>query len=341
MSRRVVWLQLLIGWLPVWALFTTLILAGHPHTTPYMASLVALRMMLAAALLGVFVQRFIERHPRQRPVRPSFVALHLLAASCYSIAWVFLNTVIESAIRGALIMATGYFLVGYMVLGVWLYVMIAGVSYTSLATERAARAEANAAKSQLAALRSQLNPHFLFNALHAVVQLIPREPKRAAQAAEQLAGLLRGTIEEDRDLVPMAHEWAFVEKYLELERLRFGDRLRVSVEMTDDARSTLVPLFAVQTLVENAVRHGAAPRVEATELVIRARTGNGTLTVTVRDSGDGSTVAQMEGTSGTGLKRLRERLAVLYGSDARLDVANEPAGGFLASLVIPRAVADA
>ena len=243
-------------------------------------------------------------------------------------------------LHGGFTGSAGYFLIGYLILGVWLYVMVAGVSYTAIATERAARAEANAARSQLAALRSQLNPHFLFNALHTVVQLIPREPRRAAQAAEQLAGLLRGTIEEDRDLVPLAEEWAFVERYLELERLRFGDRLRVHVEMTDGARATLIPLFAVQTLVENAVRHGAAPKVEPTDLFIRAGTENGTLVVTVRDSGDGASTAQMEG-SGTGLKRLRERLAVLYGDAAQLDVANEPSGGFLASLVIPRAAADA
>jgi len=214
-------------------------------------------------------------------------------------------------------------------------VMVAGVSYTTVATERAARAEANAARAQLAALRAQLNPHFLFNALHAVVQLIPREPKRAAQAAEQLAGLLRGTIEEDRDLVSMAEEWAFVEKYLELEHLRFGDRLRVTAEMTEDAKSALVPVFALQTLVENAVRHGAAPRVEATDIAIRASTENGTLTVSVRDTGDGAGSTSGDGT-GTGLNRLRERLAVLYGGDARLDVGREASGGFLAQLVIPR-----
>jgi hypothetical protein len=340
MSRRVVWLQLLIGWLPVWALFTSLVLAGHRGASLQVASLVALRMIVAAALLGFPVQRFTERHPWPQPVRLPFVALHLLAAATYSLSWFALNTVMESVLRGALVMAVGYFLIGYLILGVWLYVMVAGVSYTALATDRAARAEAIAAKSQLAALRSQLNPHFLFNALHTVVQLIPREPKRAAQAAERLAGLLRGTIEEDRDLVPMADEWAFVEKYLDLERLRFGDRLRVHVEMTDDARSTLIPLFALQTLVENAVRHGAAPRVEPTDITIRAAAENGTLTVTVRDSGDGASVAQMEG-NGTGLKRLRERLAVLYGADARLDLSREQAGGFLASLVIPRAAADA
>src|SRR4026208_1160253 len=100
--------------------------------------------------------------------------------------------------------------------------MVSGVVYASEATERASKAEAIAARSQLAALRAQLNPHFLFNALHTVVQLMPVDPKGASRAAEQLAGLLRVTLEQDRDLVLLAEEWSFVEKYLELESLRFG-----------------------------------------------------------------------------------------------------------------------
>jgi anti-sigma regulatory factor (Ser/Thr protein kinase) len=339
MSRRLVWLQLLIGWLPVWVLFTTLILAAHANTSVHVALLAALRIMVTAALLGLVVQRFTERVPWPTRVRPSFVGVHLIAAFVYAGAWVLLNSIIESVVHRALVFNMGPGVTAYLMLGVWLYVMIAGVSYTTVATGRAARAEANAAKAQLSALRSQLNPHFLFNALHAVVQLIPREPKRAAQAAEQLAGLLRATIEEDRDLVPMADEWAFVEKYLELERLRFGDRLRVSAEITDEARGALIPLFALQTLVENAVRHGAAPRVEATDIAIRASTENGTLTVSVRDTGDGTTAARGDST-GTGLTRLRERLAVLYGADARLDVGRESTGGFLAELTIPRGESD-
>ncbi|MEP6730804.1 MAG: histidine kinase [bacterium] len=339
MSRRTVWIQLLIGWLPVWALFASLILAAHAGATAVTATMVALRMILAAALLAIFVQRFTERRPWPRPMRASFVLMHVAGAMGFAITWMLINTLTEHVQHGGALRSLKYGVAGYFMLGVWLYIMIAGVSYMSVATERAARAEANAAQSQLAALRSQLNPHFLFNALHTVVQLIPREPKRATQAAELLAGLLRGTIEEDRDLVPMADEWSFVERYLELERLRFGDRLRVNVEMSDDARGALIPLFAVQTLVENAVRHGAAPRVEATTLSVRASTDNGMLTVTVRDSGDGASASDVSG-KGTGLKRLRERLAVLYGNDAHLDVANEATGGFLASLVIPRTVAE-
>lgn len=338
MSRRVVWLQLLIGWLPVWGLFTIIIVTVHVGTPLYLAAFIALRMIVAAAVLGLLVQRLTERFPWPQPVRPVFMLAHAALAVVYAIAFVVLNSVIESVLRGEAVLVVGNGLAPFLVVGVWLYIMIAGVSYTTLATERAARAEGHAARAQLAALRSQLQPHFLFNALHAVVQLIPKEPARAAQAAEQLAGLLRIAIEEDRDVVPASAEWAFVEQYLALERLRFGDRLRVEVEISEDAKRAMIPLFALQTLVENAVRHGAAPRIEPTDITITGRATEHGATFTVRDTGDGATAAAIDRTNGTGLRRLRDRLRVLYGSDARLDVASE--GGFVATLVIPHTVVE-
>jgi LytS/YehU family sensor histidine kinase len=339
MSRRVVWLQLLIGWLPVWALVMTLMFVAHPQIGARNAALGSLRMIAAAALLGLVVQRFVERHPWPARVAPGFVAMHLVAATVYSISWLMLSSSFASVVQGALVLAVGPSVHATLVMGIWLYVMIAGVSYTTQTTERAARAEANAAKAQLAALRSQINPHFLFNAMHTVVQLIPREPKQAAQAAEQLATLLRTAIEEDRDVVSVAEELAFVEKYLELERIRFGDRLRVRVEVSREASAATIPSFAAQTLVENAVRHAAAPRVEPTDLTIAGRVSNGSLTLTVRDTGSGATEAALTNGNGTGLRRLRERLAVLYDGRARLNI-DSRTDGLVASLVIPQDQAD-
>jgi signal transduction histidine kinase len=336
MSRAWVWLHLLIGWLPVWALFTTLIVTAHPDTHFAGASLIALRMMVAAAALGFLVQRLTERLPWPHPFRVRFLALHAVAGGLYAVAWLLLNSAIESLLRGQVIIIVGYGIGPFLVLGVWLYVMVAGVSYATQAAERTARAEANAARSRLAALRAQLHPHFLFNALHTVVQLIPREPRRAAQAAEELAGLLRTTIEEDRDLVSLAEERAFVERYLAIERLRFGERLRVRTDIPSDTEDVLVPAFALQTLVENAVRHGAAPQIEPTEITVTARVVAGVLTLTVHDTGAGATPDAVAHSAGTGLRRLRDRLASLYDSRARLDAAAGPGGGFSATLVVPK-----
>ena len=335
MTRRWIWLQLLIGWSPVWALFVTLLLTAHPGIGPLHAALIGLRMIVAAALLGVLVQRLTRRLPWPHPMRPSFVAVHLGTAFLFAAAWVFLNSALESLHRGAFVLVVGIGVGPFLVLGVWLYVMVVGVTYAAQATERAARTEAIAARSQLAALRAQLHPHFLFNALHTVVQLIPREPRRAAQAAEQIAGLLRTTIEEERDLVSLEEEWAFVDRYLDLERIRFGDRLQVGVDLSAEARAARLPAFALQALVDNAVRHGAAPRVEPTQIAVVGRASDGVLTLTVHDTGPGATPEAIATSGGTGIGRLRERLMALYGGRARLGVESVPDGGFTATLVVP------
>lgn len=338
MSRRAVWLQLLIGWLPLWALFTTLVLTNHPDVRVSVAAFISFRMIVAAAILGVAVQRITERIPWPNPVRPVFVLLHIGAAFAYSIAWVFLNSLIESLLRGAMLLVIGVGLSSFIAVGVWLYVMIAGVSYTLQSNARAARAETTAAQAQLAALRSQLNPHFLFNALHTVVQLIPREPKVASQAAEQVAGLLRTTLEEDRDVISLERELDFVGRYLEVERIRFGERLRVQVNASEDALLGTLPSFAVQTLVENAVRHGAATKVGPTDLIIDAELKNRVLHLEVVDTGAGYRPGGSGG--GTGLRRLRERLQALYGDRARLEIEARDEGGTAASLKIPQEPTD-
>jgi signal transduction histidine kinase len=333
--RRWIWLQLIIGWLPIWALFTIMIVTAHP-APPLHGALIALRMMLSAAALSLLVYRLVDRLPWPHPVRPGFVIAHLVAAAVFASAWILLNSVIESVIRAQPVLALGYGAGPFLVLGVWIYAMIAGVSYAARATERAAQAEAAAARAQLAALRAQLNPHFLFNALHSVVQLIPLEPTRASRAAEQVAGLLRTTLEEDRDVVTLGEELDFVHRYLDVESIRFGERLIVREAIADPVRASIVPAFAVQCLVENAVRHGAAPRVEPTTIGIGASETADRLTVTVTDSGAGASPADLDRAGGTGLRRLRERLAALYGAEARLEIVTHPGDGCTATLVLPQ-----
>lgn len=335
-NKRWVWFQLAIGWAPLWALFTVLIMAAH-NSTAWDAVGVALRLVVAAALLGPLVWRLARRVAWPTPLTVRFVLLHLSAAVVYAFAWVVLNGALESARRGHLSLTVGFGLASYVMLGVWIYVMTAGVAYSTQASERAATAEALAASAQLATLRSQLNPHFLFNALHTVVHLIPREPAKATRAVEQLAELLRRASDEQRDAITLREEWQFVERYLALESLRFGDRLRVIVDIPEPVAETLVPSFSLQTLVENAVRHGAAPRVQPTEIRVSAQLdGSETLVrVVVRDDGQGADLSRIEGV-GTGLNRLRERLTRLFGSRARFSLESEPASGFTAMIELPR-----
>lgn len=327
-------MQLVIGWVPVGVLIAVMVLTAHPLVSTHQALAIALRMILVAGALGVLVFRLTQRWPWPDRLGVGFVLKHCAAGVVYAVAVIVLNSVVDSLTHRHVVVTVGGAGLGpFFVVGMWFYVMVAGVSYANEASGRAARAEALAAKSQLAALRAQLNPHFLFNALHTVVQLIPSDPARASTAAEQVAGLLRTTLEENRDLVPLDEELSFVRRYLGVERIRFGDRLAVDEHVSDDALGAMVPVFSVQTLVENAVRHGAAPRVDQTTIVVSGQVRDRALTVTVHDTGDGSSPS--ENGNGTGLARLRERLAVLYGGRARLELTSNAGAGFTASFSIP------
>jgi LytS/YehU family sensor histidine kinase len=288
-------------------------------------------------VIAFLVYRLIRRVPWPRPFRLRFAAFHLAAAPLSGAAWFTLSSAAGALVPGVAweVSATNRLLESVL-MGTMFYGVIAGVSYAQDASARAARAEAAAARTQLAALRAQVHPHFLFNALHTVVQLIPVDPARAAEAAELVGDLLRATLEEQRDEVTLGDEWRFVTRYLALERIRFGDRLIVRADLPPALLDAPVPAFALQTLVENAVRHGAAPRVAATEIVVTAAGTASELTLSVRNSGDGRPAPASGAGTGTGLARLRERLAVLYGSAARLACGPAADGGYEAVLVVPR-----
>jgi LytS/YehU family sensor histidine kinase len=265
-----------------------------------------------------------------------FLALHLLAAPAAGAVWLLASALLEPLVGGYSDVSFARRFKDMIVIGTFFYFLIAGLSYSAHGARRAAQAEAIAAQTQLATLRSQLQPHFLFNALHTIVQLIHIEPRRAAEAAELVADLLRRTVEEQRDEVPLSDEWRFVSRYLAIEQMRFGERLVVNAELPPDLQSERVPSFALQTLVENAVQHGAAPRVAPTEIAITAaRSGSG-LVISVRNSGENGESRTNGKGAGTGLARLRERLAVLYGGAATLTSGPIIAGGYEAVLTVPR-----
>lgn len=331
--RGWLWVQLLIGWLPVWALYASMIVSVHGGAV-VTAAFVAARAIAVAALLGLGVVRLTERIPWPPAVRPGFVLTHVAGAIGFATAWLLLASLLESIVRWRFYLVTPAGIIPFLTIGIWLYVAVGGVAYAARATQRAAAAEATAARSQLAALRGQLNPHFLFNALHAVVQLIPVEPARAADAAERLASLLRTASDEHRDLVPLAAERDFVERYLALEQLRFDERLRVRFEIDAAVAQATVPSFVLQTLVENAVRHGAAPRELPTTVTVRAFASADALVLEVGDDGEGADEMALTA-GGTGLRRLRERLDALYGPRASLRTTTTPGAGFTAVVRLP------
>jgi LytS/YehU family sensor histidine kinase len=186
-------------------------------------------------------------------------------------------------------------------------------------------------------MRSQLNPHFILNTFHALVGLVRRDPAVAEAALEQLGDLLRYSLRIQReglDEVTLRDEWAFVQSYLDLERLRLEDRLRVTFEAAPETLDCIVPSFALQTLVENSIRHAIAPRAAGGRLAITARQAKDRLIVRVEDNGPGEAPPPPGENHGVGLRLLRERLAALYGERARLDLETAP-GGVAAVLDLP------
>ena len=198
---------------------------------------------------------------------------------------------------------------------------------------RAERLSAQLKEAKLQALKMQLHPHFLFNTLQTISALIPRDPRRAEELIEKLGELLRTALElGDRPLIALDEELAFVERYLDIQRARLGERLRVRWEVDPDTREEKVPAFVLQPLVENAIKHGIAPRPEPGTVAVGAALKENKLLLWVRDDGPGLDGQPEEG---HGLRTLKERLRTLYGPKAKLELLNGAKGGLLARIEIP------
>jgi two-component system, LytTR family, sensor kinase len=295
----------------------------------------------AGAIMIFLLYRFVRRTPWPRPFRLSFVVVHLVAAIGFGVAWVLLSIAFESIFTGSFQNTRTLWRVANLPdelpqISLLMYAVVVGIAYSVERRARAARIEADAVRAQMAALRAQLHPHFLFNALHAVVQLIQIDPARATEAAELVASLLRVTLEENRDEVTLEDEWNFVSRYLQVEHIRFGDRLRVRASVSPELRDERVPSFALQTLVENAVRHGAENRVSPTEIVVSASVAGDRLKLSVSNDGSSTLPVAVGRGVGTGLSRLRERLTFLYGDEAQLTTGARDGGRYEAVLLVPR-----
>ena len=179
----------------------------------------------------------------------------------------------------------------------------------------------NASRSELKALRAQINPHFLFNALNAIAGLIHKDPARADSTVEQLAEVFRYTLRgSENEWALLEDEMEFVAAYLEVERARFGERLQIEVSVDDRARSTRIPMMVIQTLVENAVKHGVSSLRRAGRISVHARIEGERLVVEVIDNGPGFPATGGTNRKGAsyGLKNVRQRLAGYFGDDASL-----------------------
>lgn len=202
---------------------------------------------------------------------------------------------------------------------------------------RAAQLREDLAQANLQALRAQLNPHFLFNALNAVVALTVSDPPAARATLVRLAELLRATLAAgDEQETTLAQEIALTARYLEIEEVRFADRLTVTWTLQEELGDRKVPAFALQPLVENALRHGLGRRNGVGTLEVITREAGGALELVVSDGGPGPvSSAPVRGGAGIALANLRSRLQRLYGDEASLALHTRADGGTDAIVRIP------
>jgi sensor histidine kinase YesM len=221
----------------------------------------------------------------------------------------------------------------YLLVATFHYVL-AELELRHTALEREAALALQAQRAELSALRAQVHPHFLFNSLNTVNALIGYDPSKAREACVLLAEYLRGTLRaQDQALVPLREEWSLCERYLKVETLRLGERLRLDVQLDDAAAECLVPSLLLQPLVENAMTHAIAPVEEPRPLRVRAELRGERLSLELANGIDPAPRAR---DGGVGLANVRARLFAQYGNDASLRIEKD-AESFVVQLDLPAA----
>ncbi|MDQ2975391.1 MAG: histidine kinase [Acidobacteriota bacterium] len=230
--------------------------------------------------------------------------------------------------------------------GIGIYLLIAitsyAFSYYSRYREgqlRTFQLEAQLSQAQLQALKMQLHPHFLFNTLHSISALLNKDPESARKMITRLGDFLRLTLENSgTQEVTLQQEMEFLSCYLEIERVRFQDRLRTNIDVAQQTLGAKVPNLILQPIVENAILHGIAPRSTPGLIEIEAKQRNGSLRIQVRDNGPGLSghrTSENMFKKGLGLANTETRLERLYGAAHLFDLSDNPDGGLIVTLEIP------
>lgn len=298
------------------------------------------------ALLWV-VRWIVRRWPVDGPRRAVAVTVHTLAAVVFPIVHISVLSVLK-LIDGELmtVRSVATLTAYYYVRGVVLYVLAAAFFHAIDASQRAraraiaqAKLEVSLAQARLETLRAQLSPHFLFNVLNTVGMLMRAgDTDAASEMLHQFSGLLRGFLRKRRsEFVSLEEEGSFAQQYLDIQRSRYPGRLQVSIEISDAARTALVPTFVLYPLIENAIKHGVGRRSMEGLISVRASLSGDSVILEVEDDGAGLSSAGngANGSSGIGLANLRARLANLYDVGASLSVNDRTPRGVLARVEIP------
>jgi two-component system, LytTR family, sensor kinase len=328
MRSRTLWLAV-CAWWTVSGLASTGALASMGNV-PWQSALLA---SMASSLLWIpftlALAALVRRLPLSRRRLAAASAAYLGAAAAICL------------VRALLVLALNP-LVGWyaelppfgqlLLTSVWnnflLALLVAGVLHAWVFAERARERERRAIQAELSALNARLRPHFLFNTLGSIAELIHQDPDAADRLIVALAGLLRRSLERaDADEVSLDEELRFVRQYVAIEETRLRGRLAVAWDVDPAARAARLPHLLLQPLVENAVLHGVAPRAAGGRITIGAHRADRELVVSVEDDGAGLSAPRGEGRGGLGLASTRARLAALYGPEQSLELSTPPGGG--------------
>jgi sensor histidine kinase YesM len=341
-SARLYWTCQAIGW----TAFTLYVLTGYIATVgrAHVRAADIASILFFDAFVCPLITHGLRRWMRERgwlalPTRrllPRLVAAVVLIAG--AITAMIIGVIALS--RGSTLSAAstiGMFFAFVFAMGGWLviYFQVLARRRQETLERQALELSLVARDAQLRALRSQVNPHFLFNSLNSLRGLIAEDPARAAAMVTGFAGLMRYSLDSDRrDTVTLAEEMEAVDDYLGLERVRFEERLLVERAIAPEVLAARIPPMMVQTLVENAIKHGIANIKEGGVVRLDAQVADGRLRVRVSNTG---TLAGPSNGTGVGLTNARERLRLLYGAEASLTVNGHDARTVVATLIIPMA----
>lgn len=334
-------------WIPYGALQALVLTVQRPEVPRFAAALAGTMSGTVAALMGLVLRALVRRayaHDWPRMWRVPAFAAGIVAFAAMAVG---MNVAVmqrDGAERSlALYLANAIWWDAVSNATVGAVVVLA---FAYLETNRrlqaqrmlVERAEALRVRAELQALRSRLDPHFLFNTLHSITALVRHDPRAAEAALEQFSALMRYVLDAGRgrgDEVALEEELAFVRRYLALERVRLGDRLQVTEAIDEEALECAIPAVTLQPLVENALRHGIAPRAAAGTVRLSARVAGEQLLLEVADDGIGGNPARALDGSGVGLGVVRDRLAARHGAKAAVQVTAAPGEGWRVRLALP------
>jgi len=340
----------LLAWIPLAGILVYVLTAGG-RLGWLESTALAIPLCVVYAFIGLSTWYSVKSAPLDAPQSPKIVLTHLLAGSLISLVWVQIGRLLAyllsdlprfAGLSGRfaqqlpIVFAAGFLL--YLLSVAFHYVLLS-LEATREAESRSLQSSVLARDAELKALKAQVNPHFLFNSLNSISALTSIDPARAREMCILLADFLRMTLGlGEKTSVPLEEELSLLERFLAIEKVRFGARLTMEEDIQDDCRKLLVPALLLQPLVENAVVHGIANLPDGGIVRLQSHCHNGTLSIVVENTFDPEATPARR--KGLGILNVRRRLEARYGSQASVRVDSE-AELFRVELTLPAETVEA